>query len=66
MVYTGKPSRGCGMCKSRRIKVCYMHMLDSDALLYTRLSNDRLWHSGLTTPVRRETTDMWELQEVWA
>jgi hypothetical protein len=21
MVYTGKPSRGCGMCKSRRIKV---------------------------------------------
>ena len=22
MVYTGKPSRGCGMCKSRRIKVC--------------------------------------------
>jgi len=22
MVYTGKPSRGCGMCKTRRIKVC--------------------------------------------
>ncbi|CAA9957188.1 C6 finger domain protein [Pyrenophora teres f. maculata] len=23
MVYTGKPSRGCGMCKSRRIKWCW-------------------------------------------
>jgi hypothetical protein len=65
MVYTGKPSRGCGMCKSRRIKVCYMHTHDGDALLHTRSINDRLWHSRLTTSVRRETTNMWELQEVW-
>jgi hypothetical protein len=28
MVYTGKPSKGCGMCKSRRIKVGFPHCIN--------------------------------------
>lgn len=41
MVYTGKPSRGCGMCKSRRIKVSDENMFGDFSLsadIYTQRS----------------------------
>jgi hypothetical protein len=49
MVYTGKPSRGCGMCKSRRIKVS--PVIRFSPVLYTVQSVSRTNDGSQALPI---------------